>query len=147
MEGVNPSANTFLLTTLQGERLNFQVDENTIYMGQVSSLVDLQVGMSAVVRAQQLDDGSYLAVRLTARQKPQVDVKTIGRVNGLEASSFTLRSRDGQTHTFQVTPQTRFRGPGLNGLRDLKLGIPVAVAAQDAGNGQYRALLVIGRGR
>ena len=142
---VDAAESTFELTTLQGDRLTFDVDENTLYMGQVYNLADLQTGMGAIVAAQQQADGTYLAERVTARQKPQVDVRAAGRVTGIDVSSFTILGRDGQPHTFQVTPLTHFRGPGLNGLRDLRLGRMVAVAAHAAGDGQLQALLVVGR--
>jgi hypothetical protein len=144
---VDLAGSAFTLTTLQGERLTFHVDESTLFMGKVSSLADLQPGMGAVVAAQQRTDGSYQAVRVTARQIPQVDVKAAGRVTSIEIGSFTILGRDGQSHTFQVTPATRFRGLRVRGLRDLQLGMGVGVAAHDAGNGQLQALLVVARGR
>jgi hypothetical protein len=142
---VDPAAGAFGLKTRQGENLTFQTDGSTQYFGQVESLADLQPGMLAVVAAKQLEDGSYLAVRVTAHEKPQVDVKKAGRVTAMDASSFTIRARDGNTYTFQVTPETRFRSRGVQvkGLKDLRLGMGVAVAAQEMDEGQLKALVVI----
>ena len=141
---VDPAAGTFSLKTRQGESLTFQTDGSTQYFGQVGSLADLQSGMLAVVGAKQLEDGSYLAERVIAHEKPLVDVKAAGRVTAIEASSFTIRGRDGNTYTFQVTPETRFhsRGGQVRGLKDLRLGMGVAVAAQEGDVGQLRALWV-----
>ena len=146
---VDPAAGTFGLKTVRGENLTFQVDGSTQYYGQVHGLADLQTGMAAVVGAQQRADGSYLAVRVTAHEKPLVDVKKVGRVTAIDVSSFTIRARDGNTYTFQVTPQTRFRSRGgeVRGLRDLRLGMGVAVAAQETDGGQLRALLVVAKVR
>ncbi len=144
---VDPAAGTLSLATLQGESLVFQTDGSTQYFGQVHSLADLQPGMAAVVGATQLEDGSYLAVRVTAREKPLFDVKIAGRVTAVEIGSFTIHGRDGQTHTFQVTPATRFRS--LRGqvmsLKDLRLGMGVGVAARYTEEGQLRAVVVIAR--
>jgi len=142
-------ADSFTLHTLRGEDLTFAVDGNTQFFGQVHSLADLQPAMLAAVAAQQLGDGSYLAVRVTARAKPQVDVKAAGRVTAIDAASFTIRARDGNTYTFQVTSETRFRSRGgvVKGLRDLRLGMGVGVAARDLGDGQLQALVVIARAR
>jgi len=144
---VDPAASTFGLKARQGESLTFQADENTQYFGQVESLADLQPGMLAVVGAKQLEDGSYLAVRVTAGEKPQVDMKKAGRVTAIDASSFTIRGRDGNPYTFQVTPETRFRSRGgqVKGLKDLRLGMGVGVAAQETEGGQLNALVVVAK--
>jgi hypothetical protein len=142
---VDPATSTFGMNTRQGESLTFQTDGSTQYFGKVKSLADLQPGMLAVVAAKQLEDGSYLAVRVTAGEKPQVDVKKAGRVTAIDVSSFTIRGRDGNAYTFQVTPETRFRSRGgqIQGLKDLRLGMGVGVAAQEAEDGQLIAMVVI----
>jgi hypothetical protein len=144
---VDPVDSTFGLTTRQGESLAFQVDGSTQYYGQVKSLADLQPGMQAVVAARQLGDGSYLAVRVTAREKPQVDVKAAGRVTAIDTASFTIRGRDGNAYTFLASPETRFRSRGgeVRGLRDLRLGMGVGVAARETQGGQLLALLVVAK--
>jgi Domain of unknown function (DUF5666) len=146
---VDPTAGTFSLRTVRGESLAFQTDGDTQYYAQVHSLADLQTGMAAIVGTQRRPDGSYLAVRVTAHEKPLVDVKKVGRVTAIDVSSFTIRARDGNTYTFQVTPQTRFRSRGgeVRGLRDLRLGMGVAVAAQETDGGQLRAVLVVAKVR
>jgi hypothetical protein len=146
---VDLAASTFSLETRQGESLTFQVDGSTQFFGQVSSLADLQPSMQAAVAAKQLEDGSYRTVRLTAREKPQVDVKVAGRITAIDAASFTIHGRDGNTSTFQVTAETRFRSRGgeVKGLADLRLGMAVGVAARDLGDGQLQALVVIAKVR
>jgi hypothetical protein len=142
---VDPAASSFDLKSHQGESLTFQVDSTTQFFGKLQSLVELKPGMQAVVGATQLEDGSYLAVRVTAREKPQVDVKVAGRVTAIDVASFTILGRDGKTYTFQVTPETRFRSRGgqVKGLKDLQLGMGVGVSAQNAGDGQLKALVVV----
>jgi hypothetical protein len=145
--GVDPAASTIGLKTLQGESLTFQVDGSTQFFGPVQNLADLKPGMAAIVGAQQLEDGSYLAVRVTAHEKPQVDVKAAGRVTAIDPTSFTIRGRDGKTYTFQVTPGTRFRSRGgqVKGLGDLHLGMGVGVAARETDDDQLQALVVVAR--
>jgi len=89
------------------------------------------------------------AVRVTVRLKPQVDVKAAGQITAIEVGFFTLRGRDGNDYTFQVAPETRFRSPGgvVKGLRDLRLGMRVGVAAHEAGDGQLQVLLVVRGGK
>jgi hypothetical protein len=144
---VDPAGSSFGLGTRQGERLTFQVDGSTQYFGQVKSLADLHSGMLAVVAAKQLDNGSYLAERVTAHEKPQVDVKAAGKVTAIDTASFTITSRKGESITFQVTPETRFRSRGgqVKSLKDLRLGMGVGVAAQETDGGQLLALVVVAK--
>ena len=141
--------NSFTLHNLRGEDLTIAVDSNTAYAGEVHSFGDLQVGMKAILGAQKLENGSLLAVRVTAGEKLQVDAKKAGRVTAMDASSFTIRGRDGNPYTFQVTPETRFRSRGgqVQDLKDLRLGMGVGVAAQKTEDGQLQALLVIAKVR
>jgi len=134
-----------------GEKV-IRVDADTRYVkadGSAGSFADLQVGLWVAVAAKQLGDGSYLAVRVAVRAKPQVDVKVTGRVTAIDTASFTIRARDGKAYAFQVTPETHFRSRRgvVKGLKDLRLGMGVGVAARDLGDGQLQALVVIARAR
>ena len=136
------------LETRQGEMFTFDVDANTKFLsrdGSVDSLSDVAVGMIAVVSAKQLEDGSYLAVRVAAHERPLVDLKVAGKVSAVDTSSFTIKARSGQLYTFQVDENTHFRSRHgkVNSLEDLKTGMVVGVGAQEMESGQYLALAVV----
>jgi len=145
---VQTAQQTFSIETRQGERLTFTVDENTRFVGKEGapqSLADLTTEMNAIVGARQLEDGSYLAVNVAARVRPAFDLKVVGKITALDTSALTIQTRDGQTYTFQISADTRFhsRGGKVNGLDDLRLGMHVGVGAQDLGDGQYQALVIL----
>ena len=136
------------LETRQGETFTFDVDANTKFLsrdGSVDSLSDVAVGMIAVVSAKQLEDGSYLAVRVAAHERPDVDLKVAGKVSAVDTNSFTVKARSGQLYTFQVDENTHFRSRHgkVNSLEDLKTGMVVGVGAQEMESGQYLALAVV----
>jgi hypothetical protein len=60
-------------------------------------------------------------------------------------NSFTIQTRRGESLTFQVTAETRFRSRRgvVTSLEELKAGMAVAVGAKDLGNSQYQALRVL----
>lgn len=139
--------NSLTLKTRQGETLTFGVDANTKFLsrdGSVNSLADVEVGMIAVVCAKQLEDGSYLAVRVAAHERPDVDLKVAGRVSAVDTATLTVKARSGQQYTFQVDENTRFRSRQgkVKSLKDLQVGMVVGVGAQEMENGQYLALAV-----
>jgi hypothetical protein len=136
--------NSFTLHNLRGEDLTIGVDSHTVYAGEIHSFSDLQVGMKVVVGAQKLEDGSLQAMAVAVR--PNL-IRHAGEITTVDpaASTFSLKSRQGESLTFQVTPETRFRSRGgqVRGLKDLRLGMGVGVAAQEAENGQLIAMVVI----
>jgi len=149
---VDQEDSTFTLRTRRGqEELIFKVDENTRFRSKdqsVESLEDLQPGMAGVVVAREQGDAMPVAVMVGAADKddlPKFDQRIGGRIVSLEKNSFTIKDRNGQQHTFQVTVNTRFRSRGgqISGLEDLKEGMPVIVGAKELGNGTYQAELVI----
>jgi hypothetical protein len=145
------AADAFSIQTRQGEKLTFTVDADTQFFSRdeaIQGLTDLQPEMIAAVGARQLEDGSYLAVRVAASERPQIDLKKLGRVISLSETTVTIEDRSGQEYTFLVDDTTRFRSRGgqVNGLGDLKIGKRVFIAAAELGDGQYLARLVaVGR--
>ena len=152
---VDVNAGTFRLHTLAGQDLGFRVDENTRFIGrqgELKSLADLQEGMLAAVSAVKEEAGASTQPRLALTvaaakrdQLPQFDLHVLGRLQSLSEDSLTLLARNGQTYTFLVTPETRFRSRGawLQSLDDLRLGMPVAVGANLLADGQYQAQLIL----
>ncbi len=147
----NISDDGFTLTTRQGEERSFLVDENTRFRsrgGTVQSLEDLQLDMVALVVAQPQEDGSYLALQVIAGSKddlPKFEVKMGGKVILVGVDSFTIQTRSGEQVTFKVAAETRFlsRGVQVENFLDLKPGMIVLVGAEDLGDGEFLARLVI----
>lgn len=150
---VDQGDGAFTLQTLRGgEELTIQVDENTRYRtkdGELNGLEDLQPGMVGVVIARSSgEEGVFQAVVVVATDKeelPKVDKRIGGKVLSVDKNAFTIKARDGQEYTFQVTGDTKFRSRGgqVQSLEDLKEGMLVIVGAKELGNGDYQAQVVL----
>lgn len=140
---VDVSANAFTLEDKDGQATSLKVDANTVYRGQVTALADLQVDMQAQVVTKKQTNGDLLAV--TVRAGSVADQRYLGKVTAVGTESFTIQTRKGETLTFQVTAETVYHSrTGLvDSLDDLKAGMPVAVGANDLGDGRYQALRVL----
>lgn len=143
LTAVDVSGSAFTLENKDGQATIVKVDANTKYRGQVTALADLQVGMLAQAAAEVQDNGDLLAV--TVRAGFPSGRRFLGKVTAVADQSFTIQTRQGETITFQVTPETRFRSRKgvVANLDDLKEGMPVAVGAEHLGDGQYQALTVL----
>lgn len=149
---VNASSDEFTLTTTRDSKaLTFKVDQNTLFRSQdgaLQSLDDLHVGMAASVFAKSQPGGTFLATQVAAGEKedlPQADKRILGRITEIGSDTITVTGRDRQEYTLQITSETRFRSRGnlVQGLEDLRQGMAVAVGANDLGNGQYQAQVVL----
>src|SRR4030066_344526 len=85
-------------------------------------------------------EGEWLALRVAVGNP---DVRLMGRIVGLGDSSLTVEKRNGETVVVAVTEATKFksRGGKIDSFDDLKLGMPVVIAAQEA-NGKLTALWI-----
>lgn len=149
---VDPAAGQFVLQPArQDQQLTITVDADTKFRsrdGAVQELADLQPGMVVVVSAEKQGESPLLARLVVAGNKedlPEFDRRYLGKVTAVGAQSFTIQTRQGESLTFQVTEETHFRSRAgaVAGLDDLKVGMPVVVGANDLGDGQYQALLVL----
>jgi hypothetical protein len=155
--GVDAAAGTFTLHSLEGAGLSFFVSDRTRVRSRgddIGGLEDLQVGMRAFVLAIQGEDGRLEAIAVAAGNpqdrpgNPGVDIRTVGRVTDVGASSFTLATRSGESLTISVDGSTIFRSRDgrVSGLGDLRSGMVAIVGAKDLGNGGLLAVR-IGVGR
>ena len=150
---IDETAQNLTLKLRQGEReMTFSVDENTRFRGkegELTSLGDLKVGMVAIVTVQEASADETPVARLVAAgyrdQLPKFDKRVGGRVASVEQNAFTIKARNGETYTFQVTGSTTFRSRGdrIQGLEDLEEGMGVIVGAKELGNGRYQAEMVL----
>jgi preprotein translocase subunit YajC len=141
--GVDVSGNAFSLEDKDGQATTVKVDENTKYQGQAAGLAELQVGMPVLARTEKQPNGDLLAK--SVRTGVAFDQRFMGKVTSIDGQSFTIQTRKGESITFQVTEETVFRSLKgvVDGMEDLEVGMPVAVGAEDLGNSQYQARLVL----
>ncbi|MBN2550562.1 MAG: hypothetical protein JXB15_15465 [Anaerolineales bacterium] len=146
ISSVNAGAAEFTLKNRQGEEVTFLVNEETKFLGQVADLASLEVGMAGMVRAEEQDDGSLLAISARAGYPVAKKVGEITAVNQ-DDGTFTLKTlRGGEELTIQVDEETRYRTKDgeLNGLGDLQPGMMGAVLARSSGEeGVFQAAVVI----
>ena len=152
--------NTFTLELLNGKTVQIAVDDDTRFRkvgGGEASFADITVGrwVAGAVKPPQEGEEGVLHARVVvilpedfdpARWK---DVRRYpGKVTAVGNDSLTIQTRNGQSLTFAVTDQTRFRSRdgAVKGLGDLEPDMPVLVIAKDD-NGTLTALAVLaGRG-
>jgi hypothetical protein len=141
--GVDVTGSAFTLEDKDGQAIPLKVDADTLYRGRATALPDLQAGMLARAVTEKQANGDLLAKAVRAGLP--ADQRFLGKVTAVDAASFTLQTRKGETLTFQVTAETVFhsRNSLVNSLDDLKAGMPVAVGATDLGDGRYQALRVL----
>ncbi len=142
---IDPQAGTFTIQTRRGnEQLTFFVDENTAFHSRgdiVQSLDDLQIHTQVGIRGNRQEDGTFLAADVLI-PRPRLSQHT-GTIASIDESNLrlTLDRRDGQTITFRVIEQTRFKG-AAEGLSDLQPGMKARVSAFQDGDGQWTAVLI-----
>ncbi len=133
------------IQTRDGQSLTFAVTDQTRFRsrdGAVKGLDDLKPEMPVLVIAKD-DNGQLTALAILAGEPDRRGERHIGKVTAVGNDSLTIQTRDGQSLTFAVTDQTRFRSRdgAVKGLDDLKPEMPVLVIAKDD-NGQLTALAV-----
>lgn len=140
VEAVDAAADTFVVTTRDGEQVTVRVDEQTRFRG-VEGLEQLQPGMFAAAAGKRQDDGTLLARLVAAREHPDLQ-RFAGKVSAVDATAvtFTLTTREGQEVTFAVVDKTRFRG--VEGLEQLQPGMAAVVGAVQDESGRWVALIV-----
>ena len=137
---------TLTIQTRDGQTFTFAVTANTKFRsrdGSVNGLDDLQPGMGAIIIARKQDDGSLLALGIGAGKiRSERPSRYMGKITAVGDSTLTIQTRDGQTFTFAVTANTKFRSRdgSVNGLDDLQPGMPVLVIARQQEDGSLTAL-------
>ncbi len=144
---VDQSQGTFELAAHSGQSLTIHTNGDTKFNspnGSVKSLADLQADMLAGVRVVPQADGSYLAKAVLAG-KVKADVRMAGKVTATGEQSFTILNGKGQTITFQVNGETRYKrlNGGDSDFKNLKAGMKIGVAAQKQADGTFLATVVL----
>ncbi len=138
-------SDSLTIETRDGQSLTFTVTDKTRFRsrdGAVKSLDDLKPDMFVLVIAKD-DNGQRIALAVFAGKPERRGERHTGKVTAVGSDSLTIETRDGQSLTFAVTDQTRFRSRdgAVKSLDDLKPDTFVLVIAKDD-DGQRIALAV-----
>ncbi len=133
--GVVPGQGTFTLMSREGEEYELSTNERTKFHsrdGSVQDIHDLKKGMLATVGAVRQDNGQLLALVVAAgnpEDQPDLDVKAGGEVVAKSGNSFTIQTRNGESISFSVADNTRYKG--ISGFGELEIGMMAAVGANE----------------
>lgn len=139
---------TISLITSKQEVWTVQVDENVILFGEISSLSDLQVGMTITVHGQLMADGTILAKSISSGEPvPSPLFPFHGMITSVDltAGLFTLQDMNsGEWVNIYVNEETLYFSEGefVQSLADLQPGMEVKVRATLNPEGHYLAFQV-----
>ena len=151
---VVPGQGTFTLQIDEGGQvLTIQSRVNTRFRSLDGSLIDIQdlkKGMKAVVIANEQENGTLLALLVTAGnpqdrpERPNIEALVRGLIVSLGDHSITLKKQNGDMMTFSVDGSTKYksRDGSVNGFDDLQEGMVAIIAATELGKDQLKAILV-----
>jgi hypothetical protein len=144
---IDMTNSTFSILTIEGKNLTFIVNSDTDFLGNVHQLSNLQVGMDVLVGGMKISD-MLIATLVDARISL---VRYKGIITGVDlgSSTFTLQTHAGDSVTFTVDGNTRFRSRNatVNSLSDLSVGMSTSVIARVRGDGSYLATEVVAASR
>jgi hypothetical protein len=144
---VDMTNNTFSILTIEGKNLTFMVNSDTDFLGNVHQLSNLQVGMDVLVGGMKISD-MLIATLVDARISL---VRYKGIITGVDlgSSTFTLQTHAGDSVTFTVDGNTRFRSRNatVNSISNLSVGMSASVIARVRGDGSYLATEVVAASR
>lgn len=142
---VDQPSEIFSIRTRRGREFTFSIDENTRFVGQLSDLGDIQVGMLSLVIGRRLESGGLLARFVVAREVPEYS-RHLGIVSSITNSknTFELHARNGEQLVFKVNDKTRFYGfeVDVHSLDDLQVGMAVRILAKIQDDGGLMAITV-----
>ncbi len=144
----------FTLLAEDGRSLTINVNERTRFRsrnGEVATLGDLELDMTALVSAVDTEDNGIVAL-VVAAGTPGGDIRdrifrTTGEITGVVPGqeTFTVQSNEGESITFVTGERTKFRSRdgSVTGIHDLKRGMLSMVGAIKLEDGTNQALLVL----
>lgn len=105
------------------------VNEDTKYLGELESFEDLEVDMRIGAAGVRQGEGIFLAKALFAGERLGDLRRAGGEVTDVGSSSLTIETRNGESLTFEVNEQTRFksRDGEVEELADIEEGDMVLV--------------------
>jgi len=137
-------ADQFTMLTRSELEVTVMVDEDTNYFGDLESFTDLEVGMQIGAAGMREGEGTFLAKAIFAGDRLEDIRRAGGEVTDVGNSSLTIENREGETLTFEVDENTRFksRDGEVEGLSDIEEGDHVALLYLVADNGDLVAKVI-----
>jgi hypothetical protein len=144
----------FTLLTEDGRSLTINVIDRTRFRsrdGEVTTLSDLEPGMTALVTAVEPEDNGIVAL-VVAAGTPGGELRdrifrTTGEITGVVPGqeTFTVQSNEGESITFVTGERTKFRSRdgSVTGIHDLKRGMLTMVGVIKMEDGTNQALVVL----
>ena len=119
----------FTMLTRSEVEVTVLVDEDTQYFGDLESFEDLEVGIQIGAAGVRQGEGTFLAKALFAGERLGDMRRARGEVSDVGNSTLTIETRSGETLTFEVNDQTRFksRDGEVDELSDIDEGDNVVV--------------------
>jgi hypothetical protein len=150
---IDLGAQTFTLTTSEGQAISFQTSERTRYkgpQGSIQGLEDLEVGMRAMVGAIDIDGELPLALVVVAARTEDIPDNGF-RLQGVISSivpgqgTFTVETSSGESMEILTSDRTRFRSRdgSVEDIHDLQRDMRVGVGGVIQEDGSHLALVVI----
>jgi hypothetical protein len=150
---IDLGAQTFTLTTAEGQAVSFQTSERTRFKGPQSSiqgLEDLEVGMRAMVGAIDIEGELPLALVVVAARTEDIPDNGF-RLQGVISSivpgqgTFTVETSSGESIEILTSDRTRFRSRdgSVEDIHDLQRDMRVGVGGVVQEDGSHLALVVI----
>ena len=140
---VDLATGTFKFDTLSGVHYTIHVSSATTYVGKAglsvlraSDRVDLEIRMRA-------SDGTWWAERVKFVPLALETRKEHGIVTSIGSGWFTIKTRENESYTYQVTSKTTFSGLDVPHLREVDLGDAVTVTFRGAGTPTLWAMHVL----
>lgn len=125
-----------------GEKIVFDIDPKTRFLGAASSLGELEIGWYVGVAAGEKTDGSFTVLILTSTENLR-HVRKTGIVSeiDLDSESVSISAHNGDEVNFNVNSDTNYysRGNQVEGLSDLEVDMVVVIVARFQTDGSYLA--------
>jgi len=99
----------FTLLTRSDVEITVLVNEDTNYFGDLEAFEDLEVGMQIGVAGSREGEGTFLAKAIFAGERLDDLRRAHGEVTDVGNSSLAIETRNGETLTFEVNDETRFK--------------------------------------
>ncbi len=138
------------IQTRDGQTLTFAITDQTRFRSRdenVQSIADIQPDMLVLVVTRKGEsDALFIGVGDPEKHPATKNVERhAGKVTAVGGGSITIQTRDGQTLTFTITDQTRFRSRDENvqSIADIQPDMPVLVITREGDN----TALLIGVGK
>ena len=145
--------------SLQGRTATIQTDEHSRFRlanGDAATFDDLKIGQWVTGRFFPTGERGVFLARVVIILPDDFDparwkdtAHYAGKITAVNADSLTLQTRDGQTLTFQITAQTRFRSRNgtVQNPDDIQPGTRARVIARQGESGSVALLVGVGAPR